>query len=99
MSRITFISAGSTTLVASGGGNLYGVAVDKGNGATVLVADSLNLGATPDYNAVNQTGLMRSIGTLQTAGPYDAEFKGAHFSTGLSISASSTARVTVTWSE
>lgn len=99
MSRVTFLSAGSNTTVSSSPGVLYGIHVSGANGGTVLVADNDDLGATPNFNAVNQTGLIASIGPLANAGVHAVPFHGARFENGLTVAATSNAKVTVLHSE
>lgn len=95
MSRRTFISAGSSTTVSSDPTRLYGIHVSNANGGTLLVADNDNLGATPDFNAVNQTGLVGAYGPLQNAGPHTFNFHGLRLENGLTVAATSNPRVTV----
>ena len=95
MSRPTFIAAGSNTLVKSGPGNIYGIHVTPANGTTVVVADSLNLGASPNLNSTSLTGQIASVGTFASAVPAFIDMKGAHFDNGLVIAATSNARLTV----
>lgn len=97
MSRYTHIATGSNTTVVSTAGNLYSVHIDRGNGGTVLLADSTDLGATPNYNT-DPTAVIRRIGTIADAGPHEYDFKGVHFDNGLTVAASSSASVTVYWS-
>lgn len=95
MSRKTFISAGSNTTVRSTGTTLYGVHVTGASGGTVLLVDNANLGTTPNFNVVTQTGLFSVIGPLANAGPHDLNYRGVRLENGLTIAATSNARITV----
>ena len=94
MSDVTLISSGSNTTVLSTPGKLYGIHVSDANGGVVLVADAINLGATPNYNVATQSGLIERIGPLQNAGPVTVNFHGARLYSGLTIAATSSAKVT-----
>lgn len=95
MSTPTYIATGSTTLVQSGPGNLYGIHVDPQNGTQVVVIDSLNAGSITSNFNFDPVGLIARIGTYATAVPDFLDFKGVHFNTGLTVAATSTARLTV----
>ena len=95
MSRQTFISAGSNTTVTSSPTVLYGVHVSGANGGIVLLANNANLGATINFNVVTQTGLFSVLGPLANAGAFDFNFRGLRLENGLTVAASSNARVTV----
>ena len=95
MSRWHFISAGSNTTVSSTPTRLYSVHVSGANGGTVLIADNDDLGATPNFNVASQTGLVASLGPLANAGPHAFNFAGARIENGLTIAATSSARITV----
>ena len=98
MSRYSYISAGSNTTVLSGPGTLYGVHVSPVSGASVLIADSTNLGAAPNFNAdANPSGglLLGRFGLYTGTPPDFLDFKGAHVNDGITIAASSNARLTV----
>ena len=95
MSRVTFISAGSNTTVKSVASRLYAVHVSAANGGTVLVADNVNLGATPNFNVSSQTDLIGYLGPLANAGPHAFNFHGVNLDNGLTVAATSNARVSV----
>ena len=97
MSRSTFISAGSNTRIASAGGVLYGITASgpTAAGAIILVQDSVTgLGASPNYNSVAHTGLIAHVGPL-IAGVTSVPFHGVRFENGLTVAASSNAKLTV----
>lgn len=102
MSRKTYVSAGSNTTILSGPGKLYGIHVTPAAGSAVLVADSKNLGATPNYNSDADPSGGVLIGRF---GPYSGtssdflDFKGAHVNDGITVAATSSARVTVLYGE
>lgn len=99
MSTPTGISIGSTTLVKSGPGHLYGLHVTPTQGSALVILDTLtttNSGA--DLNAaVVQGTLIDRLGwsAASTTPPQDLSYYGTTFSSGLTVAASSNARVTV----
>ena len=97
MSTPTLIATGSTTLVQTGPGNLYGIHVAPVAGGSVVVIDSLTTSNTgADFNSSTQTGIVYRGGVYQASpNPDFLDFKGLHFNTGLTVAASSSARVTV----
>ena len=96
MSASTYISAGSNTRVKSGAGTLYGIHVSPANGATILVQDSATgLGAAPNFNSDTHTGIIGRIGMYASAVPDFIDFKGVHFGDGLTVAATSNARLIV----
>ena len=61
MAKATLYSAPSTHLVASGSGIFYGLLADRDPGATggtVVLADLLDAGASPDIHAVTGAALI-----------------------------------------
>jgi len=95
--RYTFISAGSNTLVKSGAGTLYRVAVLPANGAVVRIDDSTDLGATPDLNA-SGTATIAYSGVFASTAPGTIDLgPGIGFNSGLVLAATSNAKLTVVW--
>ena len=95
MSRSTFIATGSTTLVKTGPGYLYGVHISPANGASLVTIDSLTTSNTGvDFNA-NVTGMISRDGLWATTVPDFVPFYGVRFDNGLTVAASSSARLTV----
>ena len=98
MSKVSYISAGSSTRVKDGTGTLYGVWVEPFVGSSLVLADNPDLGAAgPDFNLA--TSVTSTIGFL---GPWPAnpgtEFFDAHalrFANALTIAATSSARVSI----
>ena len=93
MPKATYISAGSTTLVKSGAGFLYGMHTSPANGATIYAVDSISIGAAPNLNT-DLTGTLFRVGYTGAA-PDFIDTKGVGFSLGLTVSATSSARITV----
>ena len=102
MSRYTYISAGSSTTVLSGPGKLYSIHITPVAGSTLLVADSKNLGASPTFNSDADPSGGVLIGRF---GPYGGtttdylDFKGASVNDGITVAATSNARLTVLYGE
>ena len=95
MSRPTTIATGSTTLVKTGPGYLYGVHISPANGASLVTIDTLTTSNTGvDFNA-NATGQISRDGLWASAVPDFVPFWGVRFDTGLTVAASSSARLTV----
>lgn len=95
--RYTFVSAGSNTTVKSGSGTLYRVAVSPANGTTVRIDDDLDLGATPNLNTTG-SGTIAYTGVFGSTAPGDIDFgPGIGFNTGLTLAATSNAKLTVVW--
>lgn len=93
MAKATYISAGSSTLVKSGPGVLFGLYLTPANGATVYAVDALNIGAIPNLNT-DLTGTISRV-TYGAATPDSVDFQGIHFDNGLVVAATSSARITV----
>lgn len=89
--RYTFISSGSNTTVQSGAGTLYRVISSNPSGGTVRIDDSVSLGQAPDLNSTGTA-------TIVNVGAASIDFgPGIGFNTGLTLAASSNARVTAVW--
>lgn len=101
--RSTYIADGSNTTIKSGAGSLYTVHVMPGHGSTLMLVDSTNLGTSPDLNSDSLTGIIGRIGSWSTSSngvspfPDRIAFDGLGFNTGLTIAATSNARVVVEW--
>lgn len=88
------VSAGSNTTVKSGYGKLRSVTVTPAAGTVVHVVDSTSIGATPNLNT-SQTGEILRLGPFVDAEP---EYFGPYhigINSGLTIAATSNARVHV----
>ena len=98
MSRYTFLSTGSTTQIASGPGNLYGIHITPPGGGQFVAIDALQAGSiTSNFNQ-DPVGLISRLSIGSTASdvpPGPVPFFGVHFDNGLVVSATSNARVTV----
>lgn len=92
--RSTIISTGSNTTVKSTPGTLYRVNWTKPTGSTIRVEGDANLGASPNLNA---SGSATIILGLAATTDYDIPFGPGVGFDGLSIAASSNARVSVVW--
>jgi len=90
--RYAFVALGSNTTVKSGPGTVYTIATTNPTGSNVRVEDSISLGQAPDLNSGGSAtiGLLGG-GTFFNLGP------GVGFNTGLTIAASSNARVSVVY--
>lgn len=99
MPRSTYISAGSTTRIKSGAGTLYLAHVSPANGSSLVLADTPNLGAAgPNFNLrTSVTSTIAFVGTYASAVPDSLDFNGTAFDNGLSVSATSSAAITVVW--
>lgn len=92
----SYLSAGSNTTVKSGRGSLYAIVVTPAAGSTVHVVDSVSVGTTPNYNT-DLTGTIAKVGPFVDAEPEAIDFGGLGFNTGLTIAATSNARLTVVY--
>ena len=93
-----FISAGSSTRVKDGPGLLKSVWIMPASGGSLVIADNPNLGAGgPDFNALTSvTSTITNLGVWPaTPSPTFFDAFATRFQNGLSIAASSSARVTV----
>lgn len=90
-----YLSAGSNTTIKSTTGSLYTVHVNDASGGTVVVADAVNLGATPNLNDATLAGTLARFGPLPNAGPFTVRFDGIGLNAGLTVAATSNAQVTV----
>jgi hypothetical protein len=98
MPKSAYISAGSNTTVKTGPGFLYGAVVGGGaNGGSAFFVNSISIGATPNY--VTQLSDSSNIAVVGPVGVNGGDFPlyGAPFSTGLTVSATSNAPVTVAY--
>ena len=89
--RYTYISVGSNSTVKSGSGTLYRVLSSNPSGSTVRVEDATDLGAAPDLNIGSANTVANWGGALLDFGP------GTGFNTGLTLAATSNAKLTVVW--
>ena len=96
MSRSNYatLSTGSNTTIKSGYGKLHSITITPAAGTVVHVVDSVSIGASPNLGT-SQTGEILRLGPAVDAepeyfGPYDIGFN-----TGLTIAATSNARVHV----
>jgi len=97
MSKYAYIANGSNTTVKTGAGNVQRLIVNGVTGATVVVADVLGLGATPNFPNI-QAAVPSNIAVIGPIGATPQEFTiGAQFTVGLTIAATSNASVTVTY--
>jgi len=95
--RYTVLSAGSNTTVKSSAGTLYGLNIRPANGTIVRAEDAIDLGATPDLNA-SGAATIEYLGTYSSSAPDSLSFgPGIGFNSGLTIAATSNARVGVVW--
>ena len=98
MSKIAYVSAGSSTRVKDGTGTLFGIWLEPFVGSSLILADNPDLGsAGPDFNSVASV-----TSTIGLHGPWPANpvpvFLDAHalrFSNALTVSATSSARVSI----
>lgn len=99
MPRSTYISAGSSTCIKSGAGTLYVAHISPANGSSLVLADTPDLGAAgPNFNLrTSVTSTIAFIGTFASTVPASIDLNGAAFNNGLSVSATSSAAVTVVW--
>ena len=88
----TNISTGSNTTIKATGGSIYRINWTKPTGSTIRIEGSANLGATPDLNASGTDTIM--LGLAATT-DYDIAFGPGVSFRGLSVAATSNARVTV----
>ena len=90
--RYAYISVGSNTTVKSGAGTIYTVATSNPSGSVVRVEDNTDLGAAPDLNngGTSTIGIFNG-GNFFNLGP------GVGFNAGLTIAATSNARVAVVY--
>ena len=96
----TFISAGSTTRVKDGPGLFKGAWLTPVAGGSLVIADNPILGnGGPDFNALTAITSTIGIHGVWPASPSPTFFNGfaTRFDNALTVSASSSARVTVFW--
>jgi len=94
MPQYAFVALGSNTNVKSGSGKLYSVTAGAASG-TLVIADSLSIGATPNYVTIGQS-VPSNIAYIPLAATSQSyEFYGAIFQDGLTVAATSSAPVTV----
>lgn len=95
--RYTFISAGSNTTVGTGARTLYRVHVSPANGTTVRIDDATDLGATPNLNATGASTIA-ATGVFANTAPGVIDFgPGIGTNTGITLAATSNAKLTVVW--
>jgi len=95
--RYTFISAGSNTTVGTGARTLYRVHVSPANGTTVRIDDATDLGATPNLNATD-TATIAATGVFANTAPGVIDFgPGVGTNIGITLAATSNAKLTVVW--
>lgn len=97
---VTYISAGSTTRVKDGPGLFKGLWITPVAGSSLVIADNPILGnGGPDFN--NLTAITSTIGNhgvfVTATNPTYFQGFGTRFSNALTVSASSSARVSVFW--
>jgi hypothetical protein len=89
--KYTYISAGSNTTVKSGPGSLYKILSSNPTGSTIVLDDSVSLGQAPNFNSA-------TAGTIGNIGGALLDFEpGLGFNTGLTVAASSNARLLVVY--
>jgi hypothetical protein len=93
----TYTSAvGSNWRVKTGSGSLFGIHGYIPNGGSVKAENTLNLGTTPDLNAVTSNATLAYYGPVTAAGTFNVFFEpGVGFDDGLTVAATSNARFTV----
>ena len=98
MSKVSYISAGSSTRVKDGTGTLFGVWVEPFVGSSLVLADNPDLGAAgPNFNSATSV-----TSTIGFHGPWPTSpapiFLDAHalrFANALTVAATSSARVSI----
>lgn len=91
---VTYFSTSSTFLAKRGSGTLYGLTVSPTAGGTVLVADLIDAG-TPNLGVPSTVANpIVSVTFGSSPLPLDIPLYGRRFSTGLTVSISSTQTVT-----
>lgn len=101
MPRYRYISAGSNTTVVDGPGQVFAVLAGGADGGSVLLADTAELGLTvnfPDRALFSFASTIASIGPLPATATYH-DLHGSSFSEGLSVAATSSANITIVFSE
>lgn len=103
--QYAWISAGSNTTVKDGAGSLYSINLSPGQGSVVLIVDSDGatnaLGAAPNLNSDALTGTIGRLGPYSTSSngtaptPTLIAFAGLGFNSGLTLAATSNARMIV----
>ena len=99
--RYAYVSDGSNTTVKTGPGSLYSIQVSPGHGSTLTIVDSADLGAAPDLNSDSLTGIIGRVGEWSTSSngikpsPDTLSFVGLGFNVGLTLAATSNARLIV----
>ena len=95
--RYTHISAGSNTTVGTGARTLYGVHVAPQNGTIVRIDDATDLGATPNLNA-SGANTIAYVGTFANTAPAFIDLSpGVGTNAGITLAATSNARLTAVW--
>lgn len=101
MPRYRYISAGSNTTVVDGPGQVFGVLAGGADGGSILLADTAALGLTvdfPDRALRSFSSNIAVIGPLPATATYH-DLHGTSFIEGLSVAATSSANITVVFSE
>lgn len=100
MASFQRLSAPSTYLLATGAGSYYGLNISPAAGGTVVIADTVDIGATPEMSTPSTAGNVP--GAMVVLGPWPANPSPAYiesermpFTDGLSISYTSTVAMTV----
>ena len=92
--RSTIISTGSNTTIKPGAGTIYRVNWTKPTGGSIRVEGNKDLGAAPNLNASGSDTII--LGLAATT-DFDIPFGPGVGFDGLSVAATSNARVTVVW--
>lgn len=87
------LSTGSNTNVKSGAGTLYAVHVFPANGSSVRIEDATDLGAAPNLNTSGTSTIELQSGYTSATPAFVGFGPGVGFNTGLTIAATSNARV------
>ncbi len=98
MSKVSYVSAGSSTRVKDGTGVLYGVWFEPFVGSSLVIADNPDLGASgPNFNL--STSVTSTIGFHgpwpANPSPFLFDAHALRFTNALTIAATSSARVSI----
>ncbi len=93
----SYISAGSSTRVKDGRGRLFGFWIAPPAGSSIVIADNPDMGTLgPNFNLASSiTSTIGAMGQFSVATPQYFDAFATPFVNALSISATSSARVTV----
>ena len=89
--KYLFISAGSSSSVKDGAGTLYAILSSNPSGGTIRADDAIDLGATPNLNTSGSATIINHGAAELDFGP------GIGFNVGLTVAASSNAKLTVVY--